>query len=54
MEGTSARLRRPSQSPVEIARLLTMGQFTPKFGSELLAVLDDLENRDQYDDADET
>jgi len=39
LEGMSARLRHPPQSPVEIARLQAKGQFTPKFGSELLELL---------------
>jgi predicted nucleic acid-binding protein len=41
VEGMSARLRTPPQSPVVIARLLANGQFTPKFGTELLALLND-------------
>ncbi len=41
VEGMSARLRNPPQSPVEIARLLANGQFTPKFGTELLELLDE-------------
>jgi predicted nucleic acid-binding protein len=40
VEGMSARLRNPPQSPVEIARLLAKGQFTPRFGTELLEILD--------------
>ena len=39
VEGMSARLRNPPQSPVEIARLLAKGQFTPKFGTKLLELL---------------
>lgn len=39
VEGMSARLRNPPQSPVEIARLLAKGQFTPKFGTGLLELL---------------
>lgn len=39
--GMSARLRNPPQSPVEIARLLAKGQFTPEFGIELLTLLKD-------------
>lgn len=41
VEGMSARLRKPSQSPVEIARLLAKGQFTPRFGTELLELLNE-------------
>jgi hypothetical protein len=37
----STRLRNPPQSPVEIARRLAKGQFTPKFGTELPQVLDE-------------
>lgn len=39
VQGMSARLRNPPQSPLEIAQLLTDGQFTPTFGTELLKLL---------------
>lgn len=39
VEGMSARLKSPPQSPLEIARLLADGQFTPNFGAELLDIL---------------
>ncbi len=41
VEGMSARLRNPTQSPVEIARLLANGRFSPKFGTELLEAFDE-------------
>lgn len=41
VEGMSARLRNPPQPPAEIARLLANGQFAPKFGIELFALLSD-------------
>ena len=41
VEGMSVRLRNPPQSPVEIARLLAQGRLTPKFGAELLRLLDE-------------
>jgi predicted nucleic acid-binding protein len=40
VEGMSARLKHPPQPPAEIARLLAKGQFTPKFGAELLELLE--------------
>lgn len=40
VEGVSARLRNPPQSPVEIARLFAKGRLTPKFGAELLRLVD--------------
>lgn len=39
VQAMAARLRRPPMTPVEIAELLATGQFTPKFGAELLEVL---------------
>lgn len=41
VEGMSARLKKPPQSPVEIARLLAKGQFTSRFGSDLVEFLDE-------------
>ena len=40
VDSMSARLRNPPQSPVEIARLLAKGRFAPKFGAQLLELLD--------------
>lgn len=40
VEGMCARLKDPPRSPVEIARLLAAGRLIPKFGNELLEVLD--------------
>ena len=41
IESMSARLKNPPHSPFEIARLLAQGQFTPRFGTELLKLLDE-------------
>jgi hypothetical protein len=40
VEGMCARLKNPPQTPVELGRLLAKGQFTPKFGTELLEFLE--------------
>ena len=40
VEGMCARLKNPPQTPVELGRLLAKGQFTPKFGLELLELLE--------------
>jgi len=40
VEGMCARLKNPPQTPIELGRLLAKGQSAPKFGTELLELLE--------------